>query len=270
MNETSGARIEHKVERCDAGLVHRIRVANARKLNVLNASLMRALVDALERIDAHSRVVVLEGEGARAWIGGADIREMATLDRDGATAFITLLHHVCRAIRTCPVPVVAAIRGHCLGAGLEVAACCDLRIAETGASFAMPEVQVGLPSVIEAALLPRLVGAGRARDLVLTGRAIDAETALAWGLVSTVAPTGALDDAVEARLAEILRAAPLAVRSQKRLCARWDEQSLESAVDAGIEAFTRTFDVDQCEARDRLEAFLSRPRSEAGRRDRGQ
>ena len=260
MSESSGARIEHEIERRDAGQVHRIRIANADKLNVLNTPLMRGLLDAFGSIDAQSRAVVLEGDGERAWIGGADIREMATLDRDRAVAFITLLHRVCRTIRTCPAPVIAAIRGHCLGAGLEVAACCDIRVAAHGASFAMPEVLVGLPSVIDAALLPRLIGAGRARDLVLTGRAIDAGTALAWGLVSTVAPPEAFGAAVEERVAQVLRAAPRAVRSQKRLCALWDEQPLDPAIEASINIFGQTFEADEPEAHLRLAAFLARPR----------
>jgi enoyl-CoA hydratase/carnithine racemase len=89
-------------------------------------------------------------------------------------------------VRDCPVPVIARINGWCLGAGLEIAASCDLRIAADNAVFGMPEVRLGIPSVVEAALLPRLVGAGRARWLVMTGETIGAAEALVWGLVEKI------------------------------------------------------------------------------------
>ena len=114
----------------------------------------------------------------------------------GARRFITLVHRCCAAFRHLPAPVIARIDGYALGAGLELAASCDLRVASENSVFGMPEVAIGIPSVVEAALLPRLVGAGRARRLLLTGETIDAAQALAWGLVDAVAPADRLDDAV--------------------------------------------------------------------------
>src|SRR5439155_144470 len=99
------------------------------------------------------------------------------------------LHGVIAAIRTIPVPVIARINGYCLGAGPEVAAGCDLRVASDNAFFGMPEVKVGIPSVIEAALLPRLIGWGATAELVLLGENIDAAEALRIGLVSKVTST---------------------------------------------------------------------------------
>ena len=90
---------------------------------------------------------------------------MAALDRDSAKGFITLVHRTCDCLRHLPVPVIARIDGYALGAGLEVAAACDLRVATTRARFGMPEVKVGIPSVVEAALIPRLIGLGRTREL---------------------------------------------------------------------------------------------------------
>ena len=107
--------------------------------------------------------------------------------------------------------------GWCLGGGLEVAACCDFRIAAHDAKFGMPEVKVGIPSVIHAALLPRLIGWGRARWLIMTAENIDAPTALAWGLIDEVAPEGGLDAAVEHMVAALLECAPEALRAQKAL-----------------------------------------------------
>jgi enoyl-CoA hydratase/carnithine racemase len=156
------------------------------------------------------------------------------------------------------VPVIARIRGYCLGAGLEIAAACDLRVAAEDARFAMPEVRVGIPSVIEAALLPRLVGMGRARELVLTGEAIPAAEALAIGLVERVVPADHLDEAVEDWLASIVTAGPRALALQKALLRQWQELPLEEAIAKSIDAFAEAYESD--EPRRLMRAFLERRR----------
>src|ERR1035438_6132404 len=136
-------------------------------------------------------------------IGGADIKEMAKLDQASAEKFITGLRDLCEAVRAFPAPVIARMPGWCLGGGLEVAAACDFRIAAHDAKFGMPEVKVGIPSVIHAALMPRLIGSAHASWLMLTGESIDAEQARAWGLVDRVVPLAELDAEV-ARVASLL------------------------------------------------------------------
>ena len=248
------------VEQHDEGAVYRLTVDRPRRLNILDSALLAEFAAALTRIadDGTARVVVLSGAGGKAWIGGADIKEMADLDPDTARAFIGRLHGLCVGLRALPVPVIARIEGFCLGAGVEVAACCDLRIASTGSGFGMPEVLVGIPSVIEGALLPRLIGAGRARDLVLTGRVIDGEEALAWGLVESLVPPDRLDAVVEERVGMILSAGPRAIRDQKALCRQWEELPLDAAVQAGIDAFGDAFRTD--EPREYMQRFIDRPR----------
>lgn len=240
----------------DARGVATVTIVNAAKLNTLNSPLMQTLVAALEALshDAALRAIVLRGEGERAFIGGADITEMARLDRDGARAFITLVHRCCDALRRCPVPVIARIPGWTLGAGLEVAAACDFRIAGSAARFGMPEVRIGIPSVVEAALLPGLIGWGRTRRLLLTGETIDAATALAWGLVEEVVAPEALDGAVELALSGILASGPRAVRLQKGLIAAWEELPLRQAVQHGIDGFVAAWEAD--EPRRMMAAFL--------------
>jgi enoyl-CoA hydratase/carnithine racemase len=251
-------RILHTVDTRESGAVHTVTVNNPDKLNILDSATIRALRATLnaaaEREDA--RVVVLRGAGERAWIGGADIREMATLDADSAVAFIRRLQQLCHCLRELPVPLIAAIRGYCLGAGLEVAACCDLRLAAEGARFGMPEVRVGLPSVIEAAVLPRLIGIGHARDLVMTARIVEAEEAARWGLLDALVPAGELDALVETRVAEILAGAPHAMRAQKKLCRAWEEQPLSDAIETGVRAFGAAF--RGSEPRTFLNRFLER------------
>lgn len=235
-------------------------VDRPRRLNILDSALLAEFAVALARIggDHTARAVVLAGAGGKAWIGGADISEMVELDSETARDFIERLHDLCAGLRALPVPVIARIDGFCLGAGVEVAACCDIRIASTASGFGMPEVLVGIPSVIEGALLPRLIGAGRARDLVLTGRVIGAEEALAWGLVESLVPAERLDAAVGERVDMILSAGPRAIRDQKALCRQWEELPLDAAVQAGIDAFGRAFLTE--EPREYMQRFIDRPR----------
>src|SRR6202048_4742833 len=193
-------------ERLEVGRLARVTIDNASKLNSLNRALMAEIIEAAGGLaaDPQLRLVVLTGAGERAFIGGADIGEIAALDRESAREFITLVHRCCGAFRRLPVPVIARIDGYALGAGLELACACDLRGASERAIFGMPEVRIGIPSVVEAALLPKLVGHGRARRLLLTGETIDAGEALSWGLVDAVASPDDLDDAVEGLARSIL------------------------------------------------------------------
>src|SRR5215469_703386 len=192
-------------------------ICNAGSLNVLSSPVINSVREGLTRLaaDRQIRVLVLKGGSTKSLIGGADIKEMATLDQASAESFITGLRDLCEAVRAFPAPVIARMPGWCLGGGLEVAAACDFRVAANDAKFGMPEVRVGIPSVIHAALLPRLIGWGRARWLVMTAENIDAPTALAWGLVDKVAKEGELDAAVEHTVNALLECGPEALRAQK-------------------------------------------------------
>jgi enoyl-CoA hydratase/carnithine racemase len=242
------------------GTVYRLTVNRPEKLNILNSGVIAEMNSALARIaeDDAARVVILAGAGGKAWIGGADINEMVALNSDTGKQFITRLHTVCCALRELPVPVIASIDGFCLGAGLEIAACCDLRIATPASHFGMPEVRVGIPSVIEAAVLPHLIGSGRARDLVMTARIIDAHEASAWGLVECVESKQQLDTMVNERVDMILNAGPNAMRSQKVLCRGWEEMSLTESIQAGIDAFGEAYTSDEPQVY--MQRFLDRRR----------
>ncbi len=239
-------------------LIAEITVARPGKLNVIGRAAMaelRAVCDHLAQRPA-LRCVILRGGGDKAFIGGADIAEMAALDPASARGFITALHAVCAGLRALPVPVIARIEGYALGAGLEIASACDLRIAATSARFGMPEVKVGIPSVIEAALLPRLVGDGRAREMMLLGEIFTAEDAARWGLLSRVVVPEALDAAVEQAVTSVLACGREALRLQKALFRRWENLPLDAAIAAGIDAFAQAFEGP--EPRARLGAFVAR------------
>jgi enoyl-CoA hydratase/carnithine racemase len=244
------------------GIVAVVTVDNQRRLNCLSTPLIIGLADAFRRLgeDEALRAVVLTGAGERAFIGGADLNELGALEPDSARLFITRLHQACRAISDCPVPVVGRIGGFCLGAGLELAASCDFRAAAEGAQFGMPEVVMGIPSVIEAALLPGLIGWGRTREMLITGALFSSAEALAMGLVQKVAPADGLDAAVEAWLAAICRAGPQAVRAQKALMNRWQRVSVDEGILAGIDALSEAYETD--EPRAAIAAFFAsrRPR----------
>ena len=217
------------------GPVARILLNRPEKANALSSGVLQELARALESLipDESLRVVVLAGRG-RTFCGGADVQELKSLHASTAGAFVEKIHNVCRTIRELPVPVVARLHGAVIGAGLEIAAACDLRIAAEGTKFAMPEVRLGIPSVVEAALLPRLMGSGRAAWLVLTGAAIDARRALEWGLIEEISDG-------EQLLQHLLAGERDALHMQKQLLQLWDEAPLATSVAASIARFTQAY-----------------------------
>lgn len=218
-------------------------LARPEKRNALNSEMVLALQDAGRTLAENEelRVVVLEGAGDRVFSAGADINELSGLNPDTARAFITNLYQGIEAIRNIPVPVICKIQGACIGGAMELAAACDLRIASTNATFCMPEVRVGIPSVIQAVLLPRLMGKGRADWMVLSGDAIDAGTAYEWGFTEKCVAPDQLNSSTDEAVQSILHSAPQAVRTQKRLCRGWDDQSTEDAVAVSIDAFAASY-----------------------------
>lgn len=260
MAEHDEPRVDVRLDRREQGTVAFVTLDNQKKLNTLNRALMTefiAAVVSLAHID-DLRAVVLSGAGDKAFIGGANIPEMSSLDPKSARDFITLVHQTCDCLRRCPVPVVARIDGFALGAGLEVAVSCDLRIATDRAKFGMPETKVGIPSVVEAALIPRLIGGGRARELLMLGEIIDAPTALQWGLVERVVAPNMLDAEIEKVLRALFAAGPQAIRLQKTLMREWENLPADKAIAAGIDAFSRAYETD--EPSRLMSAFVNRKR----------
>jgi enoyl-CoA hydratase len=215
---------------------------------------LRSTFDTLSR-DVSIRAAVLVGRG-RAFTAGMDVHVLHGLNAGSARALITDLCGAIDAVHRAPFPVVAAIHGACLGAGFELALACDFRIAAADASFGLPEVRVGVPSVIQAALLPPLIGPGRAAEMLLLAERVDAARALTWGLVTRVVEPAALAAAVDETLAAVLACGPAAVRAQKALMIRWRESDLPSAIRAGIDAFAACYAGD--EPREGAAAFLEK------------
>jgi enoyl-CoA hydratase/carnithine racemase len=253
----SEADVHVKVQERHGVPVALVTVDNRAKLNCLSTPLIVTLRSAFEKLseDRTLRAVVLTGAGNRAFIGGADLNELGAFCTDSARLFITRLHQACDAIRKCPVPVVGRINGFCLGAGLEVAASCDFRAASDNATFGMPEVHMGIPSVIEAALLPGQIGWGRTREMLLTGVLYSATEALAMGFVQKTVAASELDDAIDPWVAGIARATPEAVRSQKALIDRWERVSIDEGIYAGIDSLSDAYKTGEPQAA--IKAFFA-------------
>lgn len=222
--------VETKLE----GGIARIFLNRPEKVNALDWRLLDALLQAVGALASNNeiRVMVLAGHG-KAFCGGADVGVLRSLDAQTAGGFVQRIHQVCAALRALPVPVVARLHGAVIGAGLEIAAACDLRIAAEGTKFSMPEVRLGIPSVVEAALLPRLMGHGRAAWLVLTGAAIDARRACEWGLVEEIGGEAECEKLVATLLANDSRA----LRMQKELLQMWEEAPLARSIPASVQQF---------------------------------
>jgi enoyl-CoA hydratase len=250
------------IDRDPRGVV-RLTICNAGSLNILGSAVIGGVREGLQALaaDRTIRVLIVAGQSEKSMIGGADIKEMAGLDQASAEKFITGLRDLCEAVRAFPSSVIARMPGWCLGGGLEFAAACDFRVAAQDAKFGMPEVRVGIPSVIHAALLPRLIGWGRARWLVMTAATIDAPTALNWGLIDVVAQPGRLDAEVETVVAMLLECGPEALRSQKALLRQWEELPLKESVDLSVGVFGRSFLTD--EPHRMMQAFIGRKRQPA-------
>jgi len=226
-------------------------------LNVLTPALIVALGVAFRELGADPglRVVVLGGSG-RAFSAGVDVAAMRDLDAAGARALIGALRTTIRALEEVPVPTIARLHGHALGGALELVLACDLRIAAASCRLGMPEITVGIPSVIQAALLPGLIGWGRTAELLLGGRSIDATEAERWGLVNRAVEDGALDREVEGWVDRLVALPPDALRLQKALLARWRRVDLDTAVELSMDAFVRAYATG--EPQRAMQAFLER------------
>ncbi len=212
-------------------------------MNALSTALLEELeaeVDALDTDEA-VRAIVLTGAGDRAFVAGADIKEFPerreAAEEGGSARGIQRLGHRMDAAGT---PFVAAIRGYCLGGGLELAMCCDVRVCADDAMLGQPEIKLGLiPGGGGTQRLPRLVGHGRAMFLNLTGEFVDAETADAWGLVEQVVP---VDDMLEVALslaAGIAEQSPHAVGVLRELARTTRDLPLEEGLRREADGFVR-------------------------------
>jgi enoyl-CoA hydratase/carnithine racemase len=227
--------------------------------NALNARLRQDFRRALERAeaDADVRVIVIRGAGDRAFSAGADITEFLPPESLVVERQQRAQPKWTDMLEASAKPTVAAIHGYCLGGGLEVALACDIRIATDAATFALPEVHLGIvPGAGGTQRLPQIVGLGHALRLILTGERIDAQHALRIGLISRVVPPEALDEAVREETTMLLRGAPRALAYAKEAVRRgWD---LPLADGLRLEADLSTFLLSTSDRTEGAKAFRQR------------
>jgi enoyl-CoA hydratase len=251
-------RTDTHFERIDGGLVATVSIRGEKTLNVVDRVCLQALAEDLAELGAcpDLRCLVLQGHNARAFVGGANLAALHGLTPTSAEEFIRAVHDLCAVLRAAPVPVIAVLRGYCLGAGLEIAAACDVRVGDRSVVCGMPEVRVGVPSVVEAALLPGLIGWGKARELMLRGHLIDANEAQAVGFLQHLVDAVELEGLARTIAADVVASAPGAIAAQKRLFLAWEEQGISGAIESGVRAFVEAYASD--EPQRSIEAFYTR------------
>ncbi len=224
-----------------SGQVALLTAANPQRMNAMTAAMWRMLPDHVARAetDPAVRVIVVRGEGARAFSAGADISEFATARTgEAAAAYDDLNNAAFAALLGCSKPTIAMIHGHCLGGGLAIALCCDLRLADEAAQFAIPAAKLGIgynPRWMTSLLAA--VRPAQAKEIMFTGRRFDAAEALAMGLVNRVVAPPALAVEVEKLAAAIGENAPLTIKAAKRTI---DELSRRPATDlAALDALVK-------------------------------
>ena len=243
--------------RVEAGPVAVVTIDREQALNALDVETLTALRDRLRDLadDGDTRVVVLTGAGEKAFVAGADIKYMSGLDVDAAKAWGGLGHEATRLLETMPKPTIAAVNGFALGGGCELALACDVRYASTKAKLGQPEINLGIiPGWGGTQRLARVCGVGVAKELILTGRTVDADEALRLGLVNAVHDP-VLDKALEtARL--LASKSPLALAAAKASVNRALAGDAERNLSAEADDFGELFASE--DAKEGLAAFAEK------------
>jgi len=241
------------------GAVATVTISRPAVLNALDSQTLDELRRALLVLkhDAATRALVLTGGGGKAFVAGADIEELARLGAEEATRYSLAGQHVLDLVENLGKPVVAAVSGFALGGGCELAMACTFRLAADTARFGQPEIKLGLiPGFAGTQRLARLVGKGRALDLVLTGRMIDAQEAAAIGLVHRVVPAADLAREAAAFAATLATQAPIAMRHAMDAVNRGPEMAFPEAAFLEATLFGLTCSTD--DMREGTRAFLEK------------
>lgn len=238
-------------------------ISRPKALNALNKETILELEEAVKILceDQKVWVIILRGKGEKAFVAGADIKEMKGLDRKEAKQFSLMGQRVFQKIEDCKKPVIAAINGHALGGGMELALACDLRIASEDAKLGQPEVGLGIiPGFGATQRLSSLIGKGLAKEYIFTGRFISAEKANSIGLINQVTKKDELMDKVKKLAEEIVKNSPSAITRAKKAINYFDQSLLEEGLNKEAEIFASCFlTYDQKEG---MESFIKREKAQ--------
>lgn len=247
------------------GLVWTLTLQRPEALNALNQEVLTELSQALEKVQSafpkNCRGLIVTGQGEKAFVAGADIKEMKDLTPTQAESFARIGQKVFRQIELLPIPVIAAVNGFALGGGLELAMACDFIYASENARMGLPEVSLGLiPGFGGTHRLARLVGLGRAREMTYSGQMIKADLALSWGLVNRVLPLAELLAESQKTLQMIASQGPLAVEAAKRTILKSREQDVDSAMTTEALNFSTLFSTQ--DTREGTSAFVEKRKAQ--------
>ncbi len=234
-------------------------------LNALNTEMLQELQDVLHEVARREevRVVILTGAGDRAFAAGADIREMADQRPLEIRRYAALGHEVARLLERMGKPVIAALNGYALGGGSELALACDIRIASEDAQIGQPEVKLGIPPGFGGSQrLTRLVGRGRASEIIFLGEPVAAVQAAKMGLVNRVVPADRLLEEAKAWARRMQERGPLALQLAKAAIHQTQETGLSAGLDYERELFSLAFATDDQD--EGMEAFLAKRKPEFG------
>ncbi|MCB1851647.1 MAG: enoyl-CoA hydratase/isomerase family protein [Gammaproteobacteria bacterium] len=227
--------------------------------NALNQATVADIKNARDQVEKNpdARVLLVTGAGSKAFVAGADIKEMHNMSGIQGRDFSLEGLRVFRSLETLPIPVIAVVNGYCLGGGCELAMSCDWIIASENAYFGQPEVNLGItPGFGGTQRLPRLIGRGRTMELTMTGRQISAEEAKEWGLVNHVYPQGELMQKALETARNIVKKGPVALELTKDTILRGQDMDLDNACALESKAFGLSFSTD--DQKEGMAAFLEK------------
>lgn len=245
------------------GQIGIITINRPKALNALNSAVLDELDKTLDAVDQEAiRCLILTGAGEKSFVAGADIGEMSTLTTAEGEAFGKKGNDVFRKLETFPIPVIAAVNGFALGGGCEISMSCDIRICSENAVFGQPEVGLGItPGFGGTQRLARIVGTGKAKEMIYGARNIKAEEAYRIGLVNNVYPAEELMPAAKKLASTIARNAPIAVRNCKRAINEGIQVDMDQAIVIEEKLFGSCFET--CDQKEGMNAFLEKRKVDA-------
>lgn len=245
------------------GQIGIITINRPKALNALNSAVLDELDKTLDAVDQEAiRCLILTGAGEKSFVAGADIGEMSTLTKAEGEAFGKKGNDVFRKLETFPIPVIAAVNGFALGGGCEISMSCDIRICSENAVFGQPESGLGItPGFGGTQRLARIVGTGKAKEMIYGARNIKAEEAYRIGLVNNVYPAEELMPAAKKLASTIARNAPIAVRNCKRAINEGIQVDMDQAIVIEEKLFGSCFET--CDQKEGMNAFLEKRKVDA-------
>jgi enoyl-CoA hydratase/carnithine racemase len=192
-----------------------------------------------------TKAIVFTGEGSRAFSAGMDVGAFLALNASKARGFIEPLKDMLNTVRQASVPTIAGINGGCIGAGLELAAACDLRIAVNTAVFGLPEIQVGIPSALDAALLQQYIGLSKAKEMIILGEIYSAREMNDWGFLNQLVEPDELEASLNKVVAKVQPFTRTVTASQKRMFETWQNFGIKDANDISVDLWAAVFTEDE-------------------------